>query len=46
MAEIDQRGFDTVLAGRAIFEGLTGIAMRHAGLPGPAYLHPDVARTT
>jgi agmatinase len=33
------------MARRAIFEGLTGIAMRRAGLPAPAYLHPDVAGT-
>lgn len=39
-------GYTTTMnARRAIFEGLTGIAMRRAGLPGPAYLHPDVAGT-
>lgn len=30
-------------ARRAIFEALTGIAMRRRGLPGPAYLAPTVA---
>jgi agmatinase len=33
----------TMNARRAIFEGLTGLAVRRAGVPGPAYIHPDVA---
>jgi agmatinase len=32
-------------ARRAIFEGLTGIAMRRVGSAGQAYLHPDVTGT-
>ncbi|MEW2403635.1 arginase family protein [Streptomyces sp. NPDC046862] len=33
----------TMNARRAIFEALTGIAMRRRGLPGPAYLDPTVS---
>ncbi len=37
-------GYTTTMnARRAIFEAITGLAMRRLGLPGPAYLHPDVA---
>ncbi len=37
-------GYTTTMnARRAIFEALTGLAMRRAGVSGPAYLHPDVA---
>ncbi|MGE2724655.1 agmatinase family protein [Mycolicibacterium pulveris] len=37
-------GYTTTMnARRAIFEALTGLAMRRLGLPGPNYLHPDVA---
>ena len=37
-------GYTTTMnARRAIFECLSGLAMRRAGFPGPAYLHPDVA---
>ncbi|QIK05948.1 agmatinase family protein [Streptomyces sp. ID38640] len=37
-------GYTTTMnARRAIFEALTGIAMRRKGLPGPAYLDPEVA---
>lgn len=36
-------GYTTTMnARRAIFEALTGLAMRRLELPGPAYLHPDV----
>ncbi|MFI1306428.1 arginase family protein [Streptomyces sioyaensis] len=36
-------GYTTTMnARRAIFEALTGIAMRRKGLPGPAYVDPDV----
>ncbi|WJY38130.1 hypothetical protein QT196_12990 [Streptomyces sp. P9-2B-2] len=30
-------------ARRAVFEALTGMAMRRKGLPGPAYLDPRVS---
>ncbi|WP_414506231.1 hypothetical protein [Streptomyces sp. NEAU-L66] len=37
-------GYTTTMnARRAIFEALTGIAMRRKGLPGPAYVDPGVA---
>ena len=37
-------GYTTTMnARRAIFECLSGLAMRRAGFPGPAYLRPDVA---
>ena len=30
-------------ARRAIFECISGFAMRREGVPGPNYIHPDVA---
>ncbi|MET0704631.1 MAG: agmatinase family protein [Mycobacterium sp.] len=39
-------GYTTAMNARwAIFEAVTGLAMRRLGLPGPNYVHPDVAGT-
>lgn len=42
-AHLDPGYTTTMNARRAIFEALTGIAMRRMGLPGPAYLDPAVS---
>ncbi|MFF3543477.1 hypothetical protein [Streptomyces platensis] len=41
--DLDPGYTTTMNARRAVFEALTGMAMRRKGLPGPAYLDPRVS---